>query len=152
MYTKDILRNLLSAGDLAITAHRVANHLSVEVEFGLYKYCVTIPSFIANSRFTGMFFFRILNLEESLSFLVDLYKQLKPRRSATIIHYAPPALLRVVDSLRHNHAFYALLIAPKVNHNLRFEDILRCITYIQNKKDVHDNILYTLVCGILGNC
>ena len=38
--------------------------------------------------------------------MVDLYKQLKPRRCATIVHYVPPALLRVVDSVRHNLAFY----------------------------------------------
>ena len=38
--------------------------------------------------------------------MVDLYKQLKPPVCATIIHYPPPALLRIVDSLRQNHAFY----------------------------------------------
>ena len=65
--------------------------------------------------------------------MVDLYKQHKPRRCATVIHYAPPALLSVVDSLRHNHAFYrvtpreflvnwATMAAPIVNSNLRFED------------------------------
>ena len=72
-----------------------------------------------------------------------LYKQLKPRGSVIIIHYAPSAFLRVVDSLRHNHAFsrvtprvflvnWATIAAPIVNQNLRFEDSLRWITFIQN--------------------
>ena len=65
--------------------------------------------------------------------MVDLHKQLIPRRCATIIHKVRPALLRVVDSLCHNHAFYCItprefqvnwvtMAAPKVNQILRFED------------------------------
>jgi len=62
-----------------------------------------------------------------------LFKQLKPCRCDTITHYAPPASLRVVDSVRHNHALYCItpreflvscetMAVPVVNRNLRIED------------------------------
>ena len=91
--------------------------------------------------------------------MVALYKQLKRRQCATIIHYAQPALLRVVDSLRHNHAFYALLFvnssynwvtiaAPIVNQYLQFEDSFKVHNQIHKKLNeiyVGENIL----CGML---
>ena len=92
-----------------------------------------------------------------------LHKQLKRRRRATITHYAPPALLRVVDSLCHNHAFYrvnlreflanwATTAAPVVNPNLRFEDSFQVhdIHTKLNKRNMCDNILYGMTCGIFG--
>ena len=73
----------------------------------------------------------------------DIYKQLTPRRCATITQYAPLALLRVADSLHHNHTFcrvspckflvnWATMAAPIVNKNDILKIVLRGITFIQN--------------------
>ena len=48
--------------------------------------------------------------------MIDLYKQLKPCRCATIIHYALPVSMRVVNSQRHNHAFYRVTPRELVNN------------------------------------
>ena len=95
--------------------------------------------------------------------MVDLHKQLKPRQCATIINKVPPALLRVVDSLRHNHAFYRVtpseflmnlvkMAAPIVNQKLRFKDSFK-VHNIHTKlnKNMYVIIYYVeLYVGFLG--
>ena len=91
--------------------------------------------------------------------MVDLYKQLKPRRCAIIIHYTVPVSLRVVDRQRHNqrHNSIALLLvnwatmaAPIANQNLRIEDSFKVHSiHSLNTRYVCDYVLYGLVCGIL---
>ena len=73
---------------------------------------------------------------------------------------APPISLRVVDSLRHTHAFsrvtlceffvkWATMAAPMVSENVRFKiNFINLIKF--NKKYIFYNILSWMVCGNWG--
>ena len=95
--------------------------------------------------------------------MVDLYKQLKSCRWGTISHYAWPALLRVVDSLHHNHQYrvtlreflvnWATMTVPIVKPNVCFEDSFKVhnIHIKLSKKYVCDNIpCDNIPCGMVS--
>ena len=96
--------------------------------FGIWKnlFRLTAPSFFCFALHPYAWHSVIL-------VMVDVYKQHKSRRCVTITHYAPPVMLRLVDSLRHNHAFdhgtsreflinWATMAVPIFSKTLRCED------------------------------
>ena len=69
--------------------------------------------------------------------MVDLHKQFQPRRCSTITQYAPPASMRLVDSLPHNRAFYLVNSSCIAQQWLSIKTyvlkiVVRCITFRQN--------------------
>ena len=64
--------------------------------------------------------------------MVDLHKQIKPRRRATIIHYAPRASLSTVDSVRHNCACI-LCVNPR-----------ELLVYLDNNGFAYSNYKFTI--------
>jgi len=86
--------------------------------------------------------FRYVCMLDTQAFLLwqFFYKQIKPCRYSVIIHYAPPALLRVMHSPCHTHVFYPIIpceflvtMAEPTGHslsNLHFK--ISCKVHTQN--------------------